>query len=142
MKGNQLMALSQKMNHAYAKLCQPILRRFDLARPSFDILMFLGTHPEYSTAQEISEAWCIKKNLISVHVEKLVSAGYLQRSAVEGDRRKIGLRCTEKALPVLEAGSRLQQEFFGRLTQGLTAEEWESCRRLLEVIAVNADAVE
>ena len=33
----------------------------------------------------------IKANLVSVHVDRLVKEGYLERRAVEGDRRKTEL---------------------------------------------------
>lgn len=39
----------------------------------------------------------IKANLVSVHVDRLVKEGYLERRAVEGDRRKTELICTQKA---------------------------------------------
>lgn len=44
----------------------------------------------------------IKANLVSVHVDRLVKEGYLERRAVEGDRRKTELICTQKAQPVIE----------------------------------------
>ena len=65
--------------NAYNKMCEPILHEFDIPQVSFDILMFLNNNPDLCTAQQISEFRNIKKNLVSVHVEKLVTAGYLQR---------------------------------------------------------------
>ena len=82
--------------NAYNKMCEPILQEFDIPQVSFDILMFLKNNPDLCTAQQISEFRNIKKNLVSVHVDKLVTAGYLQRGTVAGDRRKILLSCTEK----------------------------------------------
>mgnify|MGYP003216077237 CR=1 FL=1 len=64
---------------AYNKMCEPILHEFDIPQVSFDILMFLKNNPDLCTAQQISEFRNIKKNLVSVHVDKLVAAGYLQR---------------------------------------------------------------
>ena len=63
-------------------MCVPILHEFDIPQVSFDILMFLKNNPELCTAQQISEFRHIKKNLISVHVDKLVTAGYLDRKSV------------------------------------------------------------
>ena len=51
----------------------------------------------------------IKANLVSVHVDRLVKEGYLERRAVEGDRRKTELICTQKAQPVIEKGGQLQE---------------------------------
>ena len=83
--------------NAYNKMCEPILDEFDIPQVSFDILMFLENNPNLCTAQQISEFRNIKKNLVSVHVDKLVNSGYLQRGAVTGDRRKVLLSCTPKA---------------------------------------------
>ncbi len=64
--------------NAYNKMCEPILHEFNIPQVSFDILMFLNNNPDLCTAQQISEFRNIKKNLVSVHVDKLVTAGYLQ----------------------------------------------------------------
>lgn len=124
--------------NAYNKMCEPILHKFDIPQVSFDILMFLENNPEYCTAQQISEFRNIKKNLVSVHVEKLVNAGYLQRGTVDGDRRKVSLSCTEKARPVLDAGLRMQRKFIQTLTQNIPEEHMNIYKGILETMAVQA----
>ena len=47
---------------------------------------------------------------MSFHVEKLVEAGFVERQAVKGDRRKCRLVCTEKAQPVIKEGRELQKK--------------------------------
>ena len=90
------------------------------------------------TAQQISEFRNIKKNLVSVHVDKLVTAGYLQRGTVAGDRRKILLSCTEKAKPILEAGLKMQQDFNQRLILHIPEEHMSIYKEIIESMAVNA----
>lgn len=124
--------------NAYNKMCEPILREFDLPQVSFDILMFLENNPEFCTAQQISEFRNIKKNLVSVHVEKLVTAGYLRRGTVAGDRRKVSLSCTEKARPVLDAGLNMQRNFIQRLMQDIPEEHRNIYKGILESMAVQA----
>lgn len=123
---------------AYNKMCEPILQEFDIPQVSFDILMFLKNNPERCTAQQISEFRGIKKNLVSVHVDKLVTAGYLQRGTVAGDRRKILLSCTKKAQPILNAGLKMQHEFHQKLTQNIPEEYQNICKEIIEFMAVNA----
>lgn len=139
MKPTMIISVSQKILHAYNRACEPLLRKFDLPQVSFDILMFLTNNPEYSTAQEISEYRHIKKNLISVHVEKLVSAGLLQRSPVAGDRRKVGLSCTEKARPIVEEGLRMQEAFYEKITKGISDSQWSIYKDIHETIEANAE---
>lgn len=124
--------------NAYNKMCKPILHEFDIPQVSFDILMFLKNNPELCTAQQISEFRNIKKNLVSVHVNKLVDAGYLQRGTVAGDRRKILLSCTDKAQPILEAGLKMQQDFNQKLTQDIPEEHMSIYKEIIESMAVNA----
>jgi len=141
MKASTLLFFADKIEYAYTMLAKPLLEEFDLPQVSFDILMFLANNPEYNTAQEICAIRHIKKNLISVHVEKLVSAGYLERNAVTGDRRKVGLSCTPKAQPIIDAGRQMQKKFIEQLTNGVTEDEWKAHKAVLEKIEVNVEAM-
>lgn len=132
---------ARKIIHAYNKLCEPVLAEYELPQVSFDILMFLTNNPECSTAHEISELRHIKKNLVSVHVDKLVSAGLLERTSVAGDRRKIALSCTEKAAPIIEAGLKLQQKFYAELSCGISSEQWKLFAEIFETINSNAERI-
>lgn len=123
--------------NAYNKMCEPILEEFDIPQVSFDILMFLKNNPDLCTAQQISEFRNIKKNLVSVHVDKLVTAGYLQRGTVAGDRRKILLSCTEKAQPILNAGLKMQQNFKQELTRNISGEHISIYKEIIVAMAGN-----
>ena len=123
--------------NAYNKMCEPILHEFDIPQVSFDILMFLNNNPDLCTAQQISEFRNIKKNLVSVHVEKLVTAGYLQRGTVAGDRRKVLLSCTEKAQPILKAGQEMQQDFNQKLTLDIPQKYMNIFKEITESMAAN-----
>ena len=124
--------------NAYNKMCEPILHEFDIPQVSFDILMFLKNNPDLCTAQQISEFRNIKKNLVSVHVEKLVTAGYLQRGSVAGDRRKVSLSCTEKAQPILKAGLEMQQTFNQKLTRDIPEKHMKIYKEIIESMTANA----
>ena len=124
--------------NAYNKMCASILHEFDISQVSFDILMFLKNNPELCTAQQISEFRNIKKNLVSVHVDKLVNAGYLQREPDVKDRRKVLLSCTQKAQPILEAGLEMQQSFNQKLTRNISESDMNIYQDIIEAMAVNA----
>ena len=131
------LAMTKNTMSAYSRMCAPVLLNYGIPQISFDILMFLENNPEFCTAQEISEVRGIKKNLVSVHVEKLVRAGLLRRGTVSGDRRKISLAVTEKAKPIIEAGLAAQQKFYERLTAGISEEDWVVYKRMNEHLAKN-----
>ena len=131
------LAMTKDTMSAYSRMCAPVLLNYGIPQISFDILMFLENNPEFCTAQEISEVRGIKKNLVSVHVEKLVRAGLLRRGTVSGDRRKISLTVTEKARPIIEAGLAAQQKFYERLTAGISEEDWAVYKHMNEHLAKN-----
>jgi len=137
MRISDYLAMTKDTMSAYNRMCEPVLLKYDIPQVSFDILMFLENNPEFCTAQEISEVRGIKKNLVSVHVEKLVQGGFLQRGTVSGDRRKISLAVTEKARPIIEAGLAAQQKFYERLTAGISEEDWAAYRHMNEYLAKN-----
>ena len=137
MRVSDYLAMTKDTMSAYKRMCEPLLLKYDIPQVSFDILMFLENNPEFCTAQEISEVRGIKKNLVSVHVEKLVQAGLLQRGTISGDRRKIALSVTEKARPIIEAGLAAQQKFYEMLTMGISEEEWITYRFINEQLAQN-----
>ena len=137
MRISDYLAMTKDTMGAYNRMCEPVLLKYDIPQVSFDILLFLENNPEFCTAQEISEVRGIKKNLVSVHVEKLVQAGLLRRGTVSGDRRKISLAVTEKAKPIIEAGLAAQQKFYERLTSGISEEDWAVYRHMNEHLAKN-----
>ncbi|MBE6856207.1 MAG: winged helix-turn-helix transcriptional regulator [Ruminococcus sp.] len=139
MKISGFLSFSKKILHYYNKLSKPVIKKYDIPQVSFDILMFLAVNPEYHTAQDISELRRIKKNLVSVHVEKLVNAGYLERTVVAGDRRKIGLVCTPKADPIIQDGLDMHKVFINDITKGISEKDWNICKEILVTMEKNAD---
>ena len=137
MRISDYLAMTKDTMSAYSRMCEPVLLKYDIPQVSFDILMFLENNPEFCTAQEISEVRGIKKNLVSVHVEKLVQAGLLQRGTVFGDRRKISLAVTEKAGPIIAAGLDAQQKFYEKLTVGISEADWAVYKHMNEHLAKN-----
>lgn len=138
---SSFLAASQKISQAYNKLYEPLLAEYDIPQISLDILMFLTNNPQYSTAQQISDLRHIKKNLVSIHVDKLVGAGLLQRNSVAGDRRKIALSCTEKAQPIIQAGHKVQENFQRLLTDGIDENIWKAFEQLNTELAANAEKI-
>ena len=141
MKAADYLIISKKTLCAYNKMCIPILEKHDLSQVSFDILMFLTNNPEYVTAQDISDIKGIKKSLVSVHVNKLVNMGILERGFVSGDRRKISLRCTAKAEPIINDGLAIQKSFYDRVIDGINPEDWAAYKRITETVMANTQII-
>ena len=138
---NPQIELPRKMAEAYAVVCKPLCKQLGLPQTAFDILMFLGNNPEYRTASDIVNIRHIKANLVSVHVDRLVREGYLTRHPVKDDRRKTELHCTDRALPVIARGKRLQKEFTARLFAGTDEETRRVFAAVTETMMKNLDRI-
>lgn len=138
---NPSLEFSIKTAQAYNRVCKPLCQELKLPQTAFDILMFLANNPDCKTASDIVEVRRIKANLVSVNVDRLVQEGYLERQAMEGDRRKTQLLCTPKAQPVIQRGRAVQNAFFARLLTNTDEPTREAFFRTMEIIGKNLDDI-
>lgn len=138
---NPNMEYAIKVSQAYNVVCKPLCQELKLPQTAFDILMFLANNPDCTTASDIVEIRRIKANLVSVNVDRLVQEGYLERRAVEGDRRKTQLLCTAKAQPVIARGRAVQNAFFARLLDHTDEPTREAFFRTMDIIGKNLDEI-
>lgn len=131
------IAVLRKVVLAYNAACKPLCKELDLPQTAFDILMFLGNNPECKTASEIVEIRRIKANLVSINVDRLVRDEYLVRCAINGDRRKTQLICTEKANKVIERGQKLQNDFTDRVFANMTDDVRNAFSSAMSIIEEN-----
>lgn len=138
---NPSMEFAQKLVVAYNAALKPLSKELRLPQTAMDILLFLANNPEYRTASDIVEIRKLKANLVSVNVDRLVKEGYLRRQAVEGDRRKTELLCTEKAQPVIVRGREVQDAFRERLLSRTEESQREAFFATVEIMSENLDAI-
>ena len=100
----------------------------------------MANNPEYHTARDIVEVRRLKANLVSVNIARLVEDGYLTRSPIPGDRRKVALALTDQATPIVTRGQALQQAFFSDLFQGVSSADQTVFHHVLNAMAQNLDA--
>lgn len=126
---------------AYHTALQPVCKDTGLPPMAVDILMFIANNPDSSTAGDICRCRGLKTGIVSVHVDRLVNEGLLQRQAVPGDRRKTQLVCTEAANGIIEKGRELQRRFAQRLLVGMSDAEIEVFHHCLTVLGNNIDEI-
>lgn len=122
-------------------ICKPICNKFNLTMPAFEILMSLANVPHSFTASDISKFRSFKPNLVSFHVDKLVKAGYIERQRFEGNRRSIKLVLTNKAVPVIEQGKKLQNLYEELISQNMTDEDKASFLKIAQIIGANIENI-
>ena len=126
---------------AYKAAQKKVCKAWNVPEVSLDILLFLANNPEYTTARDIVEVRSIKANLVSQHVDRMVREGYLCRKEVQGDRRKRDLSLTEKAMPIIEAGRRMQTDFFETLFHGISEGEKRAFFETMDIMSRNMDKI-
>lgn len=133
--------LTKKFMAAYKAAQKKVCKAWNVPEVSMDILLFLANNPEYTTARDIVEVRSIKANLVSQHVDRMVREGYLCRKEVQGDRRKRDLSLTEKAMPIIEAGRRMQTDFFETLFHGISEGEKRAFFETMDIMSRNMDKI-
>lgn len=136
-----MFANAARFTDAYHAVIAPLCEKTQLPPAAVDILLFLANNPGHDTAAAVCRMRGLKPGIVSFHVDRLVTEGYLLRQGVPGDRRKTSLVCTEKAAPVIEQGRTLQRAFAEQLADGLSEEDLEHFRRCITVFDRNIERI-
>ncbi len=132
---------AQKFLEAYHAVLQPLCREAGLPPMALDILLFIANNPEQATASGICQLRGLKPGIVSVHVDRLVSEGLLERREVPGDRRKTHLVTTPAAAAIIEKGRALQRRFAARLIDGLSEQDLAALHGTLTVMDRNLESI-
>ena len=84
MRGATLFSHANKMTQAYHIMLTPLCKEAGLPPLAMDILLFLANNPEHNTAKGICRMRGHKPGIVSVHVERLVNDGLLERQEMPG----------------------------------------------------------
>ena len=133
------MAKAQK---GYARLMEPICKKWNLTRNELDVLLFLHNNPEYDRAVDIVQNRGLSKSHVSLSINNLESRGFLTRREDPADRRTIHLALTEAALPIVEKGQLSQRQFFSYIHKGVTQEQIDLMMDFAKKVSENIKNIE
>ena len=133
------MAKAQK---GYARLMEPICKKWNLTRNELDVLLFLHNNPEYDRAVDIVQNRGLSKSHVSLSINNLESRGFLTRREDLADRRTIHLTLTEAALPIVEKGQMSQRQFFSYIHKGVTQEQIDLMMDFARKVSENIKNIE
>lgn len=136
-----MFANAARFTDAYHAVIAPLCEKTQLPPAAVDILLFLANNPGHNTAAAVCRMRGLKPGIVSFHVDRLVTEGYLLRQGVPGDRRKTMLLCTEKAAPIIAQGRVLQHSFAEQLASGLSEEDLAHFRRCIAVFDRNIERI-
>ena len=134
-----IMARAQK---GYARLLEPVCKKWELTRNELDVMLFLANNPDYDRAVDIVTNRGLAKSHVSMSVASLEERGLLERIPDPSDRRTVHLKLTEKSKEITEVGRRVQKQFMDYLHQGVTEEQLELMRLFAERVYENIKNIE
>ena len=133
------MARAQK---GYARLLEPVCKKWDLTRNELDVMLFLENNPDFDRAVDIVTNRGLAKSHVSMSVASLEERGLLERIPDPDDRRTIHLKLTEKSREITTVACRRQKQFLDYLHQGVTEEQLEMMRLFAERVHENIKNIE
>lgn len=119
MNNSEMISVFNRYNSLYNKLKLKICKKYEITKTSFDILMSLYTNEDLKTADNICTYYGLKPPIVSIQVEKLIQANYLEKIVDINDRRKHILTLTEKSIPIVKDGDLIQQYYFDKIFLGI-----------------------
>ena len=114
------MARAQK---GYARLLDPICKKWDLTRNELDVLLFLYNNPGYDRAADVVKNRGLSKSHVSLSINGLEEKALLTRQEDPQDRRTVHLKLTARGEEIADVGRKAQQRFFAYLHQGVSREQ-------------------
>lgn len=133
------MARAQK---GYARLMDPICKKWNLTRNELDVLLFLANNPEQDRAVDIVNNRGMSKSHVSLSIANLENRGLLIRAEDPADRRTVHLSLTGAAKEITDTGRMAQRRFFSYIHQGVTQEQIEMMMEFARRVSENIKNIE
>ncbi len=87
------------------------------------ILLYLANNPGHDTASEIIKKRHLTKSHVSTSISSLIDKGLLRKEYRENNRKTEHLLLTEACDGIIRDGRAGQQQFFDRVSFGLSEED-------------------
>jgi len=133
-----ILMQGKALRRLYDRFCAEVCQKRGVSRVALDVLAFLDNHPELDTAKDVAELRMLPKSNVSQAVEELCRDGLLEAKADAKDRRKVRLRPTSAAGPIIKDVRRAQNAFETTLFSDFTPEEREQFAKMTRRIFANA----
>lgn len=133
-----LLTIRAALKRRYVHEMTGVLEKWQLTGMEVDVLLFLGNNPGCDTASDMVQLCQLTKSHVSKAVDRLTELGYIVQQRDQSNRRKVHLLLTDTAKPVLKEGQAAQKRFLDVLTSGLSEEDKETAKRVMEKMIDNA----
>lgn len=127
--GKNISILQRQANHFFNESLQP----YSINKSQMDVLLLLSRKDGLSQS-ELNKGFFFNKGSITKLLKSLETSGYVRRSHSKEDKRKNLVYLTPKANDVLPAIRNAIYEWEAKISKGLTEQEQEIIKLLLNKI--------
>lgn len=127
------------MKKKYGKALEPVCGHYGLTRMEMDILLYLKNNPDADTATDMVERRGLSKSHVSASLQALEEKGLIERFFCQNNRKTVHLKPSASAETITQAGREAQCRFFEDIFRGISQEDREHLRRILEKIHENME---
>lgn len=138
MEDEKFGLIFRRISHAAKKDTDNYLKKWDLTMSQAMVLEYLNNTPDTELTQRaIEQHFNLQHPTVSGILKRLEKNAYIETATSETDRRVKKIFMTEKAKQIDIRAKQRQAETEELLVKGLTTEEIETLRRLLENVLKN-----
>ncbi|MBQ0064783.1 MAG: MarR family transcriptional regulator [Firmicutes bacterium] len=127
----------KSVGELYEQMSKPIKSRYNLKQMELDILLFLYNNPQYNRASDIVRIRHLTKSHVSASIKHLEEIEYLTCSYL--DKKSLNLQISEKAMPCILEGKKMQEAYMQILFKDFSIEEVQMYKRLFQKTCENAE---
>ena len=120
-----------------AELRERLRNRFDTTLPRFDVLAALDHHAEGLRMSELSSWLKVSNGNVTGIIERLVQDGLVKRVPVEGDRRAMTVRLTDRGRKDFEAMAHVHEGWIASLIGSIDNTDADRLHDLLGKITLD-----
>ncbi len=136
---DELVFLVEEVPRKLRRLFDASTARFGLTRTQWRALAYIFRTPGL-TQTELARCLELERASVGHVIDQLEKAEYVERRAVEGNRRVWTLHLQPKAVDILPSLRAEADTIYTRLLAGVSAEEIATLRRLLDTMSANLEA--
>lgn len=136
---DELVFLVEEVPRKLRRLFDASTARFGLTRTQWRALAYIFRTPGL-TQTELARCLELERASVGHVIDQLEKAEYVERRAVEGNRRVWTLHLQPKAVDILPSLRAEADTIYTRLLAGVSAEEIATLRRLLGTMSANLEA--
>lgn len=131
------LVFSWKLKKVYEDSFIELGHEFDLTKNEMEVLLFLKNNHSLNSAGDIAKYKSMSKSMISKSVDSLYQRGYLSYEEDKKDKRRIQLKITLGAEPMVNKLSGVQKQFFNHLMKDVSDKDKDVMASVLKQMYEN-----